>query len=322
MTVPSQAAPRPDAVDGEDGLGGTVVDGTPDDATSAGTPDDATSADSAFIDGPGVVEDAEVEGRSLSLFEGDEGSLTYEQRRTLVHLLKNRYISAEQNPAEWHTLLDSQLQLRSRLNDLFLELHVDLRAQVALKRQASPEGDGRFPTLLHDVAHTREETILLVFLRQRYRSDRADGVDAVLVDRDQLQAAVAHFRPADANDHAGDARKVENAVQSLQRSGILLKTADEQRLRVSPVIEVLLPVSRLQELLHTLENLNGKGAPAAPVEAHAEELGLDMPAPARGNRTGEDLGWLDAPELADSDADAGSGTHGTASEDDTEDERA
>ena len=32
----------------------------------------------AFIDGPGVVEDAEVEGRSLSLFEGDEGTLTYE----------------------------------------------------------------------------------------------------------------------------------------------------------------------------------------------------------------------------------------------------
>jgi hypothetical protein len=47
-----------------------------------------------FVDGPGIVEDAEVEGRSLSLFEGDEGGLTYEQRCTLVFLLKHRYISA------------------------------------------------------------------------------------------------------------------------------------------------------------------------------------------------------------------------------------
>ena len=54
----------------------------------------------AFIDGPGVVEDAGIEGHSLSLFEGDEGTLTYEQRCTLVFLLKHRYISAEQHPAE------------------------------------------------------------------------------------------------------------------------------------------------------------------------------------------------------------------------------
>ena len=45
---------------------------------------------------------------------------------------------------------------------------------------------------------------------------------------------------------------------SLQRSGILLKTADEQRVRVAPVIEVILPLPRLQELLDTLLTFNGK----------------------------------------------------------------
>ena len=110
-------------------------------------------------------------------------------------------------------------------------------AQIAFKRQAVPEGDGRFPTLLHDIAHTREETILLIFLRQRFRSERADGADAVLIDREELLDAVTRFRPPDANDRSGDARKVENAILSLQRSGILLRTADEQRLRVAPVIE-------------------------------------------------------------------------------------
>jgi Domain of unknown function (DUF4194) len=250
----------------------------------------------AFIDGPGVVEDGGIEGRSLSLFEGDEGSLTYEQRCTLVFLLKHRYISAEQHPDEWRILIDAQVLLRSRLNDVFLDLHIDPHAQIAFKRQAAPEGDGRFPTLLHDIAHTREETILLIFLRQRFRSERADGADAVLVDREELLDAVTCFRPPDANDRSGDTRRVENAILSLQRSGMLIKTADEQRLRVAPVIDVLLPLPRLQELLDTLLTLNGQCPAEETRDAdQAAELDLDS-ADAPAPHTTRGVGWLDAAE--------------------------
>ena len=266
-------------------------------------PGDETEFGDEFIEvgndafeGPSAVEDAEVEGRSLSLFEGDEGTLTYEQRCTLVFLLKHRYISAEQHPAEWRTLIDAQVELRSRLNDQFLDLHMDPDAQIAFKRQAVPEGEGRFPTLLHDIAHTREETILLIFLRQRFRSERADGADAVLLDREELLDAVTRFRPPDANDRSGDARKVENAILSLQRSGILLKTADEQRLRVAPVIDVLLPLPRLHELLDTLLTLNGT-APAGDTDgvgSTAElDLDLDEALPPHVG-TGDNHGWPDA----------------------------
>ena len=158
---------------------------------------------------------------------------------------------------------------------MFLDLHIDPDAQIAFKRQAVPEGEGRFPTLLHDIAHTREETILLIFLRQRFRSERADGADAVLLDREELLDAVTRFRPPDANDRSGDARKVENAILSLQRSGILLKTADEQRLRVAPVIEVLLPLPRLHELLDTLLTLNGT-APADDTDGAGRTAELDL----------------------------------------------
>ena len=67
---------------------------------------------------------------------------------------------------------------------------------------------------------------------------------------------------------------------SLQRSGILLRTADEQRLRVAPVIEVILPLPRLQELLDTLLTLNGK-APADDTggAGRAAELDLDLDRP-------------------------------------------
>ena len=164
------------------------------------------------------------EGRSLSLFEGDEGTLTYEQRCT-ARLYSSTATSAPSSTRPSGAPSSSaQVQLRSRLNDLFLDLHIDRAAQIAFKRQAVPEGDGRFPTLLHDIAHTREETILLIFLRQRFRSERADGADAVLLDREELLYAVTRFRPPDANDRSGD-RKVENAILSLQRSGICSRPA-------------------------------------------------------------------------------------------------
>jgi hypothetical protein len=217
--------------------------------------------------------DTDTAVESFSLFEGDEGGLTAAQRRTLVLLLKHRYISAALQPAEWRTLLSSQSLIRSRLNDLFLDLHVDLHYEVAFKRQAIGEGGEKFPTLLHDVAYTREETILLVLLRQRFRSERANGVDIVLVDRDNLVENVAHFRPEHATDRFGDARRATAAVDSLAKARVLLKTSDPDRFRVSAVIEVLLPIERLTELWEWLVEQN-----AAPAGEPTGEPADDEPA--------------------------------------------
>ncbi len=200
---------------------------------------------------------AEIEeATSLSLFEGDEGGLTFEQRKTLVTLLKQRFITGAKQPVEWRVLLDSEQLLRSRLNDLFLDLHIDRGRQVAFKRQAAPEGGGRFPTLLHDIAWGREETILLIFLRTRFRSERNEGADEVIVDYEELLERVAQFRPARATDASGDRRKTENAIDVLRRTGILVRTSDEHRLIVSPVIEVLLPVEKLHQVLDWFLNHN------------------------------------------------------------------
>lgn len=207
--------------------------------------------------GVGDPDEAEPEPSSLSLFEGDEGGLTLEQRKTLVCLLKHRYISAAQHPAEWAALRESFTLIKSRLNDQFLDLQIDTKLEIAFKRQAVPEGEGRFPTLLYDAAYTREETILLVFLRQRFRSERADGIEEVLVDREELADSVEKFRPPQATDRAGDARRTETAIENLRKAGILLRTSDEHRLKISPVIEVLLPLPRLRELLDWLLSANG-----------------------------------------------------------------
>lgn len=213
----------------------------------------------------------DAEQASLSLFEGDAGGLTLEQRKALVALLKHRYISGAQQPAEWRTLLESEIVVKSRLNDLFLDLHVDRRYEVAFKHQAQPEGGSRFPTLLHDLAYSREETILLVFLRQRFRSERAEGLENVLVDHDDLLQAVARFRPPHATDRSGDANRARNAIENIVKARILLKTPDRSRYRISAVIEVLLPMGRLNELLQWLIGQNSKPANEVLDETPASE---------------------------------------------------
>lgn len=148
---------------------------------------------------------------SVALFEGDEGGLEQAQRRALVAIVKNRFITADSHPKEWRALVANPRPIRSRLNDLFLDLHLDVDRQVAFKRQAVPEAGNRFPTLLHDTAWSREETILLVFLRTRSRADEAAGVAKTFVDRDDMLEHVASLRPQHATDQTGDAKRAVKA---------------------------------------------------------------------------------------------------------------
>ena len=206
--------------------------------------------------------DAEIldEG-SVSLFEGDEGGLEYAQRHALVTLLKQRFISARTHPRDWRVLVEHERLLRSRLNDLFLELAVDRRREVAWKRQATSETGSRFPTLLYDAAWSREETLVLVHLRDRLRAGLASGDARVFIDREDIVEYVASFRPAHATDEAGDEKRARNAVVSIVKAGLLIGAAGDDRYEISEAVEPLLPLELLQELLEALQRANGADVP-------------------------------------------------------------
>lgn len=203
---------------------------------------------------------------SVSLFEGDEGGLEHAQRHALVTLLKQRFISARTHPRDWQVLVEHERVLRSRLNDLFLELAVDRAREVAWKRQATSETGSRFPTLLYDAAWSREETLVLVHLRDRLRAGLAGGDAHVFIDRDDIVDYVATFRPAHATDEAGDEKRARNAVISIAKAGLLIGTAAEDRFEISEAVEPLLPLDLLQELLEALQRATSAEAPASPEE--------------------------------------------------------
>lgn len=227
----------------------------------------STDTDVADVLDTDEVEDFEAD--SVSLFEGDEGGLEYAQRQALVSLLKQRFISARTHPRDWQVLVEHERVFRSRLNDLFLDLQVDRVREVAWKRQAQAEGGGRFPTLLHDTAWSREETLVLVHLRDRLRAGLAGGDARVYVDRDDLLDYVASYRPDHATDESGDEKRARNAVTSVAKAGLLIATAAEDRFEISEAVEPLLPLELLQELLEALQQANGTERVAATGQ-HAE----------------------------------------------------
>jgi hypothetical protein len=192
---------------------------------------------------------------SVALFSGDSGGLSFDERRCLVRLLKDRYLSKDTHPDLWEVLVRHEDSLRARLNDLFLTLQIDRQSEVAYKRQAVPDdGERRFPTLLHDTAYSREETILLVYLRERAHRERASGAESVLVDRDELEERISEFRHPEATDLAGESRRASNAIDALKTMGVLHATSDSDRFAVSRVLDALMPLPRLKELLEWLRS--------------------------------------------------------------------
>lgn len=211
---------------------------------------------------------------TLALFEGDEGSLDVAQRRALVVLIKQRFISNRTHPREWAALFSNTRAIRARLNDLFLELVLDAEREVAYKRQVSPEGGGRpFPTLLYDAPWGREETLALVYLRTRHRNDQAAGADRSFVDRADILDFISQHRPVHATDVSGDARKAAKAVENIYKTGLLIGPSTGERFEISAAIEVLLPLEKLTELLEWMRRQNeSAGQDADPAQ-------MTMPAP-------------------------------------------
>lgn len=226
---------------------------------------DAFYASEALEDG---IDEAE-----LTLFEGDNGTLTFAQRRCLVHLLADFTITAEQDPADWATLLRDRALITSRLHDLFLDLHVDEVSGVAFKIQVRTETAAKARVLLKDGSYTREETVLMVHLRQKHLAERAGGAAHVVVYRDECLEQIALYRPDGATNVAGDRDRAERAVKTAERLGILQRTADPERFIVTNVIEALLPLDQLRSLLDWFREQNSPTArfAAVPLDGSAPQ---------------------------------------------------
>ncbi len=186
-------------------------------------------------------------------FDGDTGTLHADARAALVALLSNRFIAASTHKKEWKGLLAHLYDIRSRLNDMYLDLEYDARYEVAFKVQVRNTDSTRtFPYLLRSMTWTREQTVVLVHLCRVHRNQTMAGVSRVVVAAADIQAFAASVRPKTATDHHMDAGRVERAITTIATAGLLEPTKEEGVFIISPIIERLMPVTKLRELLSFL----------------------------------------------------------------------
>lgn len=212
------------------------------------------TTDEAFVDQVAMEEDTPV------LFDGDTGQLPLVTRRALALLLRSRYVAEADHPAEWRAILADQDVLESRLHDMFLQLVVDRDDEIAYKTQIRPDGL-QIPVLLKEEPYRRVETLMMVFLRGAYRQQRNAGERAAYVDAEDLVEYALSFLAHGETNLAARRKEAENALATLVRERVIVEET-EGRYRVLPIIEVLLPVDRLQELTRWLRE-GGVAAPAA-----------------------------------------------------------
>ncbi|GAB3768979.1 DUF4194 domain-containing protein [Microlunatus parietis] len=202
----------------------------------------------------GDLDDLEIDdaGDDRVYFDGDTGTLRLITRRALVLLLKRTHVAAYRHQREYQAIVEDQDELRSRLNDMFLELVIDPVNEVAYKRQAGQELGRAFPTLLINRSYTRDEIAVLLRIRDAHHRAKRDGEEGAYVERAELLETLQYIRPADTKDQVRADAVAVRAIERLTEDRFLQVTEDPDRLRISPVIETLLTVEQLQAFTEAL----------------------------------------------------------------------
>jgi len=232
----------------------------------AATPDTATPhADRAASSSPAT--NATDANRDV-LFDGDEGLLPAEVRNTLARLLSTRFVDGVRNPAWWSRVQRHEGILRSRLNDVYLELVLDHRRQVAFTQQVEMSDD--VPILLRkDKPLPLPAAILLLHLRQEYDRGTVEGRD-VVVDHDDLLDHLEVWRDVDDQNPATFRKRCEAAITTIREKGILvLLTAD--RYRISGVIYALLTAEKVDAMTAAFEEMAAPDRAPEPTSDPSED---------------------------------------------------
>ncbi len=210
---------------------------------------------------------AETGNSSDALFPGDTGSLPLEARRVLCQLLAGPSVDADRHGLLWPVLLREETALRSRLNELFLELVLDRDLGVAFVRQADT-GELETPTLLRSSPLTFIDSVLLLWLRQQLSEAETHGRRAV-VDEDDIRTQLAVYAPVRGTDSAGFTRRVNAAIEKMKKHSVLCAIrGSEGRHEVSPTLKLLFSAEDVQALGEVYHALRDDGAQASdPLDA-------------------------------------------------------
>ncbi len=180
-------------------------------------------------------------------FAGDTGMLPVPARRVLVRLLQGPSLDARRHEKLWVIFKRYERDLKSRLHDIFLELVVDNDTKVAFTRQVVSD-EVEVPILLRKQSLSFLESVLLLFLRQKFTHSDAQAERAVVDQLEMIEYMKAYER-SDNVDMSRFGRQMESAIEKAKKLGVLLKLpGTEDRFEISPSLRLLFPVEEIQAL--------------------------------------------------------------------------
>lgn len=225
---------------------------------------------------PDELDDEHAFGDEVNESDIGGSGLHMSARRALATLLAARFITRSRHRATWDAILAYELEIRERLEDLFLVLVIDRDYEVAFKRQSEDEDAPK--VLRRDKPLSRDASFLLIYLRKEHAYTDATG-DPVVINRSQIAEFLRPFREDGDADEAKFDRRVDAAIRAMADLKLLTRDPDADFLFiVSPAVVPLVGVDELMRMEETyLRAANGLYVVADNGEASTEDGSEAMP---------------------------------------------
>jgi len=190
----------------------------------------------------------------VPLWASDTGTLPERSRRALLELVKGPYLSRSSSQRNWETLLADETSIRSRLNDLFLELIIDRESEFAFVRNAVAD-EIALPKAARTVGLAFVDTLMLLELRRVMLISREVRP---YVDREDIFHQLQNYRPAD-KDEVSFRRHLNAAWGRMQKTLRVLHPVgkSDDRCEISPVIRLIVDAEQAHVLQAAFEKLAG-----------------------------------------------------------------
>lgn len=194
-----------------------------------------------------------------ALWAGDTGTLPENSRRAFLALVRGPYLSQSNNGVLWSALLADETALRSRLHELFLELHFHAEQGVAFVRNVRTD-EFAVPSAVRTHTLTYLDTLMLLTLRQLLLADPSGG--RVIVGKQEVFEQLAPFRTQD-RDEADYLKRLNSSWSGMQsRLNILHSaakgTGDDERMEISPVLGLLVDAEQAVALTAEFRRISGQ----------------------------------------------------------------
>jgi len=216
---------------------------------------------------PESHEGNDVSNHPHAVWPGDTGTLRERSRRALLELVRGPYLSRERSSLNWAALRADEAAIRSRLNDLFLELVLDADAEFAFVRTVTGEDD-KLPRAVRTKALTFFDTAMLLALRQRLIAD--EGGARVIIGQDELYEILSVYRTPDRDDR-DFTKRLNSAWNTMVNALRVLHPVGESgadgptRAEISPVVRIMVDADRARALSATYKAIAAGEASAGVV---------------------------------------------------------